>query len=1037
MKQILLIQFVIFFIFSLAHGQCTDEIVIVADDAQLNCGVSETYLIALHSSNSQYPSGYQWSTGNSGFDILVNQAGTYSVTATFPNGCTAESSFTLTEDYTPPVAMITASSTEISCVNTPVALDASGSTGQGSLLYEWNNGQTLSVINIYSQGTYVVTITDDYNLCTSTASITITQGSEESPTAIVTVAESELNCDITSTVIDASSSFGQNDLIFSWSNGAASESITVSSPGTYTVTIVDAIHGCSVIRERTITENMVPPIVDITSTTSELTCGVIDATLTASASGQGALNYLWSTGQITSNITVGNPGIYAVTVIDADNGCSATSEFTLTENTSPPIANITSDYPAFNCAVSSIQLDASSSFGQGTLTYAWSNGSSNAVTTVSTEGIYMVTVVDTDNNCTATGSITLGYDNNSPLNLFASNLVNASCYGSNDGYIELGVNGGAPPYTYNWSTGNVGNAIYGYPAGNYCVTVTDANSCTAEDCFEFTEPNPLNAMYSTSNGNVINGNTSSTTINIAVNGGTGLYTYAWSNGHASSSLLVEEAGVYGVTVTDANNCSAVETITITENFAELYVDHTATGANDGSSWSNAFTHLQDALLVGTGLRIHIAAGTYIPTTDEIRGKAFVLTNGTRILGGYPNGGGVRDYETNETILSGSIDSHPNPEGNSYHVVSVRDVSNVQIDGVTIRDGNADDSNSFGRSRGGGIYIKGSFETLIKNTTIKWNKGIYGGGLFATQSPFTRIENCEFRKNTADNGSAIYHSNETMIYIEQTKIEENTSLNRCAIEANNSNSTHIENSVIANNSSPKANAISVIATNRNGSLTVNNSTILGGSLERSLLTFQIGFGDQLYVSMYNTIVAHQQTSFTKVVKVYNNGILNMNTDHCYFQGSNVVGNTNNNLYSTLDGSLVLNADYSLSPCSPGVDDGTTYSGISSVDIDDNPRQQGSSVDMGAYEAGSSCKQIGTENKLSENRESFMYPNPTQGEIMMNGNLEQPTLLLYDATGRQLFSVPNFRMNISDLPSGIYYVKIMDGGEYISTEKIIKK
>ncbi|NCO34845.1 MAG: hypothetical protein GW893_13415, partial [Armatimonadetes bacterium] len=99
-----------------------------------------------------------------------------------------------------------------------------------------------------------------------------------------------------------------------------------------------------------------------------------------------------------------------------------------------------------------------------------------------------------------------------------------------------------------------------------------------------------------------------------------------------------------------------------------YVDASATGANNGSSWADAFTTLQSALTAATdGDTIHVAQGTYKPTTGTDRMAFFKLDDGRTLLGGYPNGGGTRDPAVNETILSGDIGAAGSSD-NSYHVV---------------------------------------------------------------------------------------------------------------------------------------------------------------------------------------------------------------------------------------------------------------------------------------------------------------------------------------------------------------------------------
>ncbi len=466
----------------------------------------------------------------------------------------------------------------------------------------------------------------------------------------------------------------------------------------------------------------------------------------------------------------------------------------------------------------------------------------------------------------------------------------------------------------------------------------------------------------------------------------------------------------------------------------LYVDQMATGNNDGSSWSDAYTDLQDALAIGVGFKIKIAAGTYYPTSGTGRGIAFDVPNSSSLEGGYPNGGGDRNPGLYETILSGNIDGVSTYGGNSFHVVRVKDVDNVLLDGLTIRDGNADNANSFGRSRGGGLYVVNSTITL-RDCEVKWNKAIYGAGVFATLSPSVEIQHSTFVQNEAEFGSALYHSNMTNMYIRSSRISNNISNFRCAVEINNSLYTLIENSIIANNQAANANAVAYIATNRNQTSEIYNSTIIGGSNNKALMTFQVGNNDMLDVNIYNTIIAHQDLNFDKNVVAFNNNILNLNTENCYIQGSTIIGNSTSNLYSDIVGDLMANPDFSLDACSPAVDMGNNANANGlSVDIDGNDRFFGT-IDMGAYESQSNC---GVLRQVQPLNESGIYPNPTSSFVYLNDADNEETMIhVYDALGQLKVKAQGNRVDLSSLPTGMYIVSWSLDGKILSSERVLKK
>ncbi len=569
------------------------------------------------------------------------------------------------------------------------------------------------------------------------------------------------------------------------------------------------------------------------------------------------------------------------------------------------------------------------------------------------------------------------------------------------------------------TSNNLSSIVFGNPSILFELYIT-SNSFTGFDASDLTSLGAFRCQ-----------NNQLTSLNLKNGNNTGLVVFKATGNPGLNCIDVDDAAYSAANWTDIDAGTSFST-----DCTGIYVDHTATGNNDGSSWQDAFTDLQDALVVGMDATIHIAEGIYYPTSGTARGVAFEIPNGATVLGGYPNGGGTRNPSSNETILSGNIDGVGSFSGNSFHVVSVKNVNDVTLNGLSIRDGNADNLSSFGRSRGGGLFVNNATLTL-KDVEVKWNKAIYGAGIFATLSPSVTVEGCTFKKNTADYGSAIYHSNQTHFYMDKTRVLDNNSLVRCAIEVNNSLYTKIENSVIANNASGNANAIAFIATNRDGSCDIYNTTILGETKNKFLITMQVGFGDQLDLSLFNSIVAHQDPAFYKTFKDYNNGVLNLNTASCYIMGSTVLGNATNNLYSATVGDLMLNPDYSLNPCSPGIDNGdNAYAQGIDSDIDGNQRIV-NVVDIGAYENASACRVARQEIDVFDNSTIYFYPNPARDIITIQGELKNPRFHLFDLLGKEVLDVKEQQeINLGQLPQGIYILRIMEGDQLLESLKVIK-
>ena len=206
----------------------------------------------------------------------------------------------------------------------------------------------------------------------------------------------------------------------------------------------------------------------------------------------------------------------------------------------------------------------------------------------------------------------------------------------------------------------------------------------------------------------------------------------WSSDPANGTLSVSIGNSDNVTCTFTNSGPTSAGL--------IYVDDTATGANNGTSWADAYTDLQDALAVATsGTEIRVAAGLYLPGTVEM--DTFHLKNGVAIYGLFPNGGGEpeeRDF-ANYTVLSGDLagDDLAHSSGivtdtanivgdNAYHVVTANGVDNTAVlDGFYITAGQADNS-TWPDDSGGGMFASSS-NPFLQNIRFIGNYAVAGGG----------------------------------------------------------------------------------------------------------------------------------------------------------------------------------------------------------------------------------------------------------------------------------------------------------------------
>ncbi len=203
-------------------------------------------------------------------------------------------------------------------------------------------------------------------------------------------------------------------------------------------------------------------------------------------------------------------------------------------------------------------LTASASGGTANYTFLWNTGGTSATNSGLTAGLYTVTVTDA-NGCTVSDTMNV-YE---PSVLVASATLNnnVSCNGGNDGSATASAAGGTAGYTFAWSMGGSSSVATGLTAGCYTVTATDANGCTNSEVICITEPTVLVATASI-DSNTLCSSTSTGVASVVASGGALSYTYSWSSGSTSDTANSLSSGWHYVTVTDTNNCTAIDSVEI-------------------------------------------------------------------------------------------------------------------------------------------------------------------------------------------------------------------------------------------------------------------------------------------------------------------------------------------------------------------------------------------------------------------------------------------------------------------------------------------
>lgn len=457
---------------------------------------------------------------------------TYTVTGTSAQGCITSDQVIVTVN---PIPVANPGSGAANCSGTGAQLNGSGGVG-----YQWSPATGLSSATIENPiaspattTNYTLTVTNAAG-CVSAPSAAIAVTVYQQPAAPVITASGPITfCQGGSVQLSAPAAS-----VYLWSNGATTQSITVTQSGTFTVRITDA-NGCTSPNSAAtnVVVNVLPAVPTITASGPLTFCDGFSVNLTSTS----AAAYSWTGGGLSQTIIASSSGSYAVTVTNA-NGCQATSAPTIvTEH--PPLIEIavTANGPLSFCPGGSVTLSAPSA-----ASYLWNTGATTQTVVASTTAYFSVVITDA-NGCVSPTSYPLSTELFTTPNAPTINSMGAYpvCVGQTAQLISSAAS------QYLWSTGATTQNISVTSAGAYTLQIRDANGCQSLPSAPFNVtflPTPAAPVISAVGPSTFcNGET----VDLQAVGNGAI---TWNNGATGNLITVALSGQYTATLTDGNGC---------------------------------------------------------------------------------------------------------------------------------------------------------------------------------------------------------------------------------------------------------------------------------------------------------------------------------------------------------------------------------------------------------------------------------------------------------------------------------------------------
>ncbi|HKK76742.1 MAG TPA: T9SS type B sorting domain-containing protein [Saprospiraceae bacterium] len=463
---------------------------------------------------------YAWPDGSTDLRFTARTGGVISLEVIDSNGCAGTNTLQLEER---PEPVFSVSGDTLFCANESGIIAAP----TGFNTYNWNGGQSTRAIEIFSPGTYEVTVVDEVG-CTGSATIQADTVSIPQPEIL----GGDYICETGTRLL-----FTQSYSDYQWSTGDTTAATLINRAGIYNLTVTDA-NGCrntaiTSIRQQRDPE---PSIVG-----DDIFCPGESVALSTTFSYD---QYTWSTGEMTASITTTYLPEVAVEVTDTF-GCMGVDTIRLTSVENPTVS-IAGQLDI--CDGEGAILQATPGFAA----YNWSDGTDSVATIGRVDGIYTVTVTD-QNGCTAQASQTLEVNDNPKPNIQGTPTI---CEGE---ITTLSVRNNF--LDYSWSNGDTSRFTQVTESGIYIIEVESPGDCFNRDTFEVVVNIPRPSPIANAELDVCDGDT------LELDAGADFLSYEWSTGSTNRSISTTTGGRFNLNVVDTNGCRTNTSVLV--NFRSL------------------------------------------------------------------------------------------------------------------------------------------------------------------------------------------------------------------------------------------------------------------------------------------------------------------------------------------------------------------------------------------------------------------------------------------------------------------------------------